>query len=113
MFVVPLSGKPASVKEIKVSAGQTAHIWLGINVAGKVHCAIRTKDGNNRTRMWWIMQPLGNVNQLGPHAGNGTLDIPGKLQGSISAKLRGKASVDTLVYIGENVEVANSVTFNW
>jgi hypothetical protein len=101
------------VKEVKVATGQTADLWLGVNVTGKVHYAIRTKDGSGKMRMWWIMEPLGNVKQLGNLTGNGSLDIPGKLKGSISAKLRGKASVDTVVYIGENVEVDNSVTFNW
>jgi hypothetical protein len=104
---------PAPVKEVKVAAGQTADLWLGVNVTGKVHYAIRTKDQSNQMRMWWIMEPLGKVKQLGTLAGNGSLDIPGKLKGSISAKLRGKAAVDTIVYIGENVEVDNSVTFKW
>jgi hypothetical protein len=104
---------PTSVKEIRVAAGQTGDLWLGVNVSGKVNYAIRTKDRSNKMRMWWIMKPLGNVKQLGTLAGNGSLDIPDKLNASISAKLRGKANVDTIVYIGENVEVDNSKTFNW
>jgi hypothetical protein len=104
---------PSPIKEIKISAGQTADLWLGVNVTGKVSYAIRTRDGSNKLRMWWIMEPLGSVKQLGTLTGSGRLDIPGKLKGSISAKLRGKAAVDTVVYIGENVTIDNSVTFSW
>jgi hypothetical protein len=110
----PATGAPASpAKEIKVPAGQTADLWLGVNVTGKVYYTIRTKDGGNTLRMWWIMEPLGTVKQLGTRVGSGSIDIPGKLKGSISAKLRGKASADTVVYIGENVAVDNTVTFHW
>jgi hypothetical protein len=59
------------------------------------------------------MEPLGNVKQLGVLSSAGSLDIPGVLNGSVSAKLRGKAESDTVVYIGENVSVSNSVTFTW
>jgi len=104
---------PAPVKEIKVAAGKTGDLWLGVNVTGKVQYAIRTKDGSNQMKMWWVMEPLGNVTQLGKLAGNGSLNIPGKLKGAVSAKLRGSAVTDTVVYIGENVEVDNSVTFHW
>ncbi len=99
--------------EVKVAAGQTVDLWLGVNVTGTLHYAIRTKDGTNKMRMWWIMEPLGNVRQLGTLSKNGSLPIPGKLNGSVSAKLRGKADVDTIVYIGENVRVDTSVTFKW
>jgi hypothetical protein len=103
----------SAVKEIKVSAGQTVDLWLGVNVSGKLNYVVRTKDGNNGLRMWWIIQPLGRVKQLGTRNGAGTLTIPDKLQGSISAKLRGKATVDTIVAIGENVAVDSSLTFHW
>jgi hypothetical protein len=112
--LVALSGgSSVSTKKINVRAGQAADLWFGINVTGKVHFAIRTRDGNNKTQMWWIMEPLGTVKRLGTVADHGTLEIPGKMKGSISAKLRGKALVDTIVYIGENVEVDNSLTFSW
>jgi len=110
----PISGSGrAPVKEVKVAAGKTEDLWLGVNVTGKVYYAIRTKDGNNQMNMWWIMEPLGSVTQLGKRGGNGSLNIPGKLKGAVSAKLRGNATVDTVVYIGENVKVDNSVTFTW
>jgi hypothetical protein len=107
------SPSPSAVKEIKIPAGQTADLWLGINVTGKVNYIIRTRDGKNAMRMWWIMEPLGTVKQLGTLVNSGSLDIPNKLKGSISAKLRGKAAVDTVVHLGENVSVDSSMTFNW
>jgi hypothetical protein len=105
--------RPAALKEVKVAAGQTADLWFGVNVKGKIHYAIRTKHGSNQMRMWWITEPLGAVKQLGMLKNSGSLDIPSKLNASIVAKLRGKATEDTIVYIGENVQVDNSVTFKW
>jgi|SRR6267143_5195530 len=103
----------ATVKEIKVSAGQSADLWLGVNVSGKVNYVIRTKDDSNKMRMWWVIQPLGRVTQLGTRSNAGSVEIPTVLKGSVSAKLRGKAAVDTIVYIGENVAVDRSLTFHW
>ena len=118
-FLIALTGQTggtapqATVKEYKVSAGQTADLWLGVNVSGKVNYVIRTKDGSNKMKMWWIIQPLGRVTQLGNRSNAGSVDIPNVLKGSVSAKLRGKAAVDTVVYIGENVNVDQSLTFHW
>jgi len=103
----------SNVKEVKIAGGQTVDLWFGVNVKGKVHYAIRTRDGSNQLRAWWIMEPLGNVKQLGDLKNSGSINIPDKLDGSITAKLRGKAAVDTVVYLGENIQVANSVTFHW
>jgi hypothetical protein len=102
-----------AVKEVRVAAGETADLWFGVNVKGRVHYVIRTKDGSNQMRMWWITEPLGTVKQLRTLKNSGSLDIPGKLNASITAKLRGMATVDTLVYIGENVQVGNTMTFKW
>ena len=78
---LPLLGTPSSqTREVKVSAGQTADLWLGVNVTGKVHYAIRARDGSNKMRMWWILEPLGTVKQLGTLSGSGSLDIPGKVE---------------------------------
>jgi hypothetical protein len=111
---VPLLASPPSpTREVKVSAGKTADLWLGVNVTGRVNYAIRTRDGSNKMRMWWVLEPLGTVTQLGTLSTTGSLDIPGKLKGTISAKLRGKAAVDTVVFVGENVSIDNSVTFHW
>jgi len=110
-----LSGaqQPAPIKEIKIPKGETIDLWVGVNVSGKLHYVIKTSDGKGTLRMWWIIQPFGRVTQLGNRGGVGTLEIPAKLQGSIYAKLRAKASVDTIIDIGENVSVDNSMTFNW
>lgn len=59
------------------------------------------------------MEPLGNVKQLGPRGESGTLDIPGTLNGSVSAKLRASATSDAVVLISEKVSVANSIAFHW
>jgi hypothetical protein len=108
-----IDAQNAQVKEIKIPAGQSADLWLGINVAGKLHYAIRSRDAKNKMRMWWVMEPLGNVKQLGSRSGSGELKIPGPLNGSLSAKLRGSVTSDTVLYISETTSVANSVAFNW
>lgn len=101
------------IRQIRIAAGKSADLWLGINVSGNVYYAIRTRDGSNSMRMWWVMEPLGNVKQLGVLRDRGTLSIPGALNASVSAKLRGSNSVDTIVFISEKVAIANSVTFHW
>jgi len=112
-FALAVGDSPPRVKEIKVSVGQTADLWLGINVKGRVNYSITTRDGTNKMRMWWVMEPVGSVKQLGTLVGSGSLDIPGKLHGAVPAKLRGKAASDTVIYIGENVAVDTSATFHW
>jgi hypothetical protein len=107
------AGAPATVKEVRIPAGQTVDLWLGVNVTGKVSYAIRTKDGTNTVHMWWILEPTGRVKQLGKKSNDGSLDIPGLTKASVSAKLRASATVDTVVYIGENVSVDHSLTFHW
>src|SRR6266436_6801613 len=95
------SQTPTPVKEIGIAAGKSADLWLGVNVSGNVSYAIRTRDGNNKIKMWWIIQPLGRVTQLGSLHDSGSLKIPDLLKGSVSAKLRGSATTDTVVFIGE------------
>lgn len=108
-----LIAQQANVKAVRLRAGETADLWLGVNVSGKVSYALRSRDKTNTVHMWWILEPTGRVKQLGKRANDGTLDIPGLLKGSVSAKLRASATVDTVVYIGENVSVDHSLTFNW
>jgi hypothetical protein len=101
-------------KEIKIQAGQTAQIWFGVNIKGKLYYQIRTRDGSNSLRMWWIVYGFGNVVQLGTKTNGGSLDIPiswGK--GIVSARLRGSAGSDTLVYLQENAEVDKTETFHF
>jgi hypothetical protein len=107
------SETPSNVKEVRIPAGGTVDLWLGINVTGKVYYAIRTKDGTNTIHMWWILEPTGRVKQLGKRSNDGSLDVPGLTKASVSAKLRGSATVDTVVYVGENVSVDHSLTFHW
>ena len=84
---------------VTLSAGQTADLWLGVNVTGKVYYVIRSRDGKNELRLWWIRQPLGRVQQLGVRRNQGELRIPSSIKGVVSAKLRGSAVADTVVYI--------------
>jgi hypothetical protein len=112
LFVSSL-GAQTKIKEIRIPAGQTVDLWLGVNVTGKVSYAIRTKDGTNAIHMWWSLEPTGQVKQLGKRSNDGSLKIPGLTAASVSAKLRGSATVDTVVYIGENVSVDHSLTFHW
>jgi hypothetical protein len=100
------------VKAIKVPDGKTVTLWLGVNVSGKVNYVIRTKDDSNKMRMWWIIQP-GGRGQLGERSNAGSVEIPDLKKGSVSAKLRGKAASDTVVCVGENVSVDQSLTSHW
>lgn len=100
-------------KAIKIPAGKSVDLWLGVNVTGSVFYAIRTRDGKNQVRMWWILQPLGRVKQLGIRSHEGSLDIPSSLDGVASAKLRASATADTVIYVQEKVAVDKSVTFRW
>jgi hypothetical protein len=115
LFSASSAGSQAStpLKEIKIAAGKSADLWLGVNVTGTISYAIRTRDGSNKIKVWWIVQPLGRVTQLGSLHDTGTLKIPDLLKGSVSAKLRASATADTVVYIGENVKIDNVVTFHW
>lgn len=101
------------VKEYRIAAGKTADLWLGVNVTGTIYYAIASRDGSNKMKMWWVTEPLGHVTQLGTLSGRGSLKIPDLLKASVSAKLRGSATSDTVVYISENVRIDNSVTFHW
>jgi hypothetical protein len=105
--------RQSDIREIKIPAGKSADLWLGVNVSGTLHYAVRTRDGKNKVNMWWVMEPLGNVKQLGLRASAGSLDIPGALSGSVSAKLRASATSDAVVLISEKVSVSNSITFHW
>jgi len=101
-------------KEVKIPAGQTVDVWFGVNIKGQVSYAIRTRDGSNSLRMWWVKYPFGSVDQLGVLSNQGKLSIPiSWWKGVVSAKLRGSAGSDTLVLVGENAEVDATVTFHF
>lgn len=104
---------PPRPKEIRIAAGKNDDLWLGVNVSGKLFYSIATRDGSNKMKMWWIIQPPGRVTQLGTLQGSGSLKIPDLLKGSLSAKLRGSATSDTIVSIGENVKIDSTATFHW
>jgi hypothetical protein len=107
------SQNPSPAKEYRIAAGKTADLWLGVNVTETIYYAIASRDGSNKMKMWWVTEPLGHVTQLGTLSGRGSLKIPDLLKASVSAKLRGSATSDTVVYISENVKIDNSATFHW
>lgn len=64
-------------QRIEIKAGESKEIWYGFNVKGSVNLAIRTKDGSNKVRLWWVKQPFGRVEQLGIVGPELELQIPG------------------------------------
>jgi hypothetical protein len=95
-------------QEAKVAANGQGDVWTGVNVQGKVYIAVRTRDGNDRARFWWI-KALGNIEQLGLHGPEAEFDIP-----IAYAKLRVQTlNSDTIVYVSDSAKVNNSVTFKW
>jgi hypothetical protein len=107
------SSNTDEIKEVHIAAGQSADLWMGINVKGRVFYAVRSKDLKNEVHMWWVEQPLGRVRRLGIRANSGSIDVPSYRDGAISAKLRAKATQDTVVFIRENIAVDSTVTFHW
>ena len=99
---------------IKIPKGQTRDVWFGANVTGKVHLAIRTRDGRNKMNMWWLTWGVGSTTNLGELGPNSNLDIPITWwKGVVSAKLRGTAADDTVVYVSDKVAIDYSKTFTW
>ena len=95
-------------QEIKVPANGQGDVWTGVNVQGKVYIAVRTRDGKNRAKFWWI-KALGNVEQLGEHGSEAEFDIP-----ALYGKLRVQTlNSDTIVYVSDSASVDHSVTFKW
>lgn len=113
VLLLPQASAAPPIKTVRIAAGQTGDLWLGVNVRGKVFYSIKTRDGKNALRMWWIKLPLGTVKQIGIKHDAGSLDIPTLMNGSVSAKLRGSASSDTVIYVRDNAAVDNNVTFKW
>lgn len=112
LWVVPANAQAPQV--IKIAKGQTADIWFGVNVSGKVHLAVRTRDGSNKVNMWWLTWGVGSTNNLGQWGPNGDLNIPiSWWKGVVSAKLRGRASQETVVYVSDKVAIDYSKTFVW
>lgn len=64
----------------------------------------------------YLVDCVGNrINKaIGNRGPDGLLDIPITWwKGVVSAKLRGTAADDTIVYVSEKVAIDKSVTFNW
>ena len=94
--------------EVKVAANGQGDVWTGVNVKGRVYIQIRTRDGRNRARFWWI-KALGIVEQLGEHGPGAEFDIP-----TAYGKLRVQAlNSDTMIYVSDSATVASTVKFKW
>lgn len=100
--------------KIRISQGQTADIWFGVNVAGSVNLAVYTRDGKNKIKLRWVTWGVGSSRELGEWGPTGSLTVPiSWWKGVVSAKLRGQASSDTVVYISDKVEIDRKLTFDW
>lgn len=60
-------------KEIRIPAGQSADAWWGVNVSGKLGDTIRTRDGSNKVKFWWIKWGFGTLEEVGGRADSGTI----------------------------------------
>jgi hypothetical protein len=95
-------------------AVRSVRIWFGVNVTGKVSIRVVTRDGSNKLNLWWITWGVGSTQSLGNYGPAGDLPIPiAWWKGVISARLRGQASTDTVVYFSDKVQVDKNVTFIW
>lgn len=101
-------------KEIRISAGHSVDIWWGVNVSGNIYYIIRSRDGNNTVKFWWVKWGTGWTETVGPRSNSGTLRIPiSFFKGVLAAKLRASSDVDAVVYIQENSAPATGLTFHW
>lgn len=102
------------MKEIRIPAGQARDIWWGVNVSGKVNYVIRSRDGSNTAKFWWIKWGVGSIEKIGEMHDEGSLTIPIRwFLGVVSAKLRASATVDTVVRIEENSTPDKGFDFTW
>jgi hypothetical protein len=111
-LVVPARGQ--AIRSVRIPKGESADIWFGVNVTGKVSIRVVTRDGSNKLNLWWITWGVGSAQSLGNYGPAGDLPIPITWwKGVISARLRGQASSDTVVYFSDKVQVDKNVTFIW
>jgi hypothetical protein len=102
------------VKEIQIPAGETRDVWWGINVSGHVAYSIRSRDGSNTVKFWWIKWGVGSIESVGEKSNDGVLPIPIRWYfGIVSAKLRAFAKADTVVRVQENSVPDKGFTFKW
>jgi hypothetical protein len=94
--------------EVKVPKQNQGDVWTGVNVSGKVYLQIRTRDGKNRAKFWWI-KTAGIVEHLGEHGPAASFDIP-----KVYGKLRVQTlDGDTILYVSDSATVDQRVTFKW
>jgi hypothetical protein len=113
LFASQPTALPTRIVTYKIAVGQTQRLWMGVNVSGKVNLSFRSRDGTNRLHLWWIKQPFGRIEQIGDLANSAKLDIPSLRRLTFSSELRASAGSDTVVQVGENVEVDYTRGFAW
>lgn len=108
------SNVPSRVLTYRIPAGTTSTLWTGVNVSGKLSLCFRSRDSKNQVKLWWIKQPFGRVEQLGEKSSQSEIDIPISVwQATIAAELKASVTSDTVVLVGENVAVSQSLNFSW
>src|SRR5579864_6609087 len=114
LLFIATSAMAQQTQIIKVPQGQSADLWFGVNVTGKVYVQIATRDGMNRMKLWWVKWGIGATEDLGSRGPISALEIPiAWWKGLVSAKLRGVATSDTVVRISDRIEIDKSFTFRW
>jgi hypothetical protein len=103
-----------TAQKIRVPAGQTADLWSGVIITGKVNLALQTRDGKNIMKLWWVKWGIGSTEEIGNWGPSGSLEIPiSWWKGVVSAKLRGQALSDTMVCISDRAAFDKQFTFEW
>lgn len=99
---------------VKAPAGKTVDAYFQINVSGDLFLRIKTKDGSNCARFWWIKWPFGSVSQLGRLCGSVKIPIPGIFSFSVASKLRvASEGSDTLIALAADERVANTTNLEF
>jgi len=113
-FLVSTLAYGQAPQRIKIPAGQTADLWYGVNVTGNLNIRIQTRDGKNELKLSWIKWGVGSIQEIGNWGPAGSINIPiAWWRGIVSAKLRGEASNDTIVYISDRVAIDKKFVFDW
>lgn len=102
-------------KDVRIPAGKSADVWWGVNVGGNINYVIRTRDGSDTIKLWWIKWPLGTIDEIGLRSGSGHVKIPiAWWRGVVAAKLRASSDVDCVMRISETSSPdIPSFTFHW
>lgn len=71
-----ISGEAHDCDVIRIEAGATETVWVGLNVRGKVYLTLRQQP-NSVASAWWVdYARLGATRNIGDLPEKGVLDIP-------------------------------------